>query len=119
MDGDVHSFLNDFILNEWRVNNAFRKETGLHRTHLEILSFAYSVISFNPCNVQQQFVEMNIQQVRLGIRKLVSIGAVEMWCAGTRNRPATYVINNKGRQLLNDYAQLWPLVKVMQDAWAL
>lgn len=101
------NYLKDFILNQRSINSTFRKVTGLHRTHLEILTFANIVVSFNPYQVQQRFVEMNLQQVRLGIRKLISIGAIELWSPGSRNKPSVYMINKHGKQLLIKYCDLW------------
>ncbi len=107
MNAYINPSVNDFILNQRKINSMFRKETGLYRTHLEILSYANTIISFNAYNVQQQFVEMNLQQVRLGIRKLVSVGALEVLFSGARNRPAVYLISYKGKRLLNTYSQAW------------
>ena len=99
--------LNAFILNQRKINSLFRKEMGINRTHIEILAFANTAISFNPYQVQRQFGEMNLQQVRLGIRKLNSIGAIELWLAGARNKPAVYMITKRGRELLKTYNQSW------------
>ena len=103
----ITGYLNIFILNQRKVNSQFRKETGLNRTNLEILSFANSVISFNPYQVQQKFNEMNLQQVRLGIRKLVTIGALEILLSGARNKPAVYLISKLGKEILVSYTQSW------------
>ncbi|AMR33685.1 hypothetical protein A0256_20745 [Mucilaginibacter sp. PAMC 26640] len=108
----VDLFVKCFTLNQRNVNYLFRKEIGLNKTHIEILAFAATLISFNPYNVQKQFVQMNLQQVRQGIRKLVDVGAIELWHVGKRNKPAVYLINNKGRQLLESYIKAWlPVIR--------
>lgn len=88
------------MLKQRSINSEFRKATGINRTHLEILTFADTVTCFNPYQVQVNYPEMNLQQVRLGIRKLSSLGDIELIRGGIKNMPAVYMI--AGRKLKPD-----------------
>ncbi|GAB2984051.1 hypothetical protein GCM10027049_22020 [Mucilaginibacter puniceus] len=75
-----------------------------NRSHLEILPFADQVISFNPYEARKRFKQMNLQQVRISIKRLVDI---ERLNAGAKNKPAVYIINNRGRDILDRCYQVW------------
>jgi len=95
------------MLNQRHVYYLFRLKTGINKSQLEILVFANSIVSFNAYQIQMHFKQMNLQQVRTSIKKLVDISAIERLNPGAKNKPATYIINNYGKFLLSDYYELW------------
>lgn len=103
----VNAIIQAFTLRQRNVNYLFRKETSVNKSHLEILTFSNTVACFNPYQVQQYFKQMNLQQVRLAIKKLVQINAVELFSRGIKNKPAVYIITNRGKELLSVYNQIW------------
>jgi hypothetical protein len=108
MDKATVSVIIKFItLNQRNINYLFRKENGLNKTHVEILALANALTCVNPYEVQKQFMQMNIQQVRLGIKKLSLMGALELMRPGIKNKPAVYMITTNGRELLDSYTQSW------------
>jgi len=103
----LSNILRSFTLNQRNINSQFRKETGLNTSNIELLTYANSITLFNPYEVQQYFKQMNLQQVRLSIRRLANIGAVEIVGRGKRGNAAVYMITKKGVELLNAYANCW------------
>lgn len=103
----ISSLIRTVTLNQRKVNYQFKKDNDLNQSHIEILSFANINTCFNPYNVQQYFKQMNLQQVRLGIKKLAYIGAIELIGYGKKGSPAIYMITKKGLELLENYRQTW------------
>jgi predicted transcriptional regulator len=101
----IFSIIRAVTLNQRRVNYQFKKDNDLNPSHIEILSFANLNTCFNPYNVQQFYKQMNLQQVRSGIKKLACMGAIELIGRGKKGNPAIYMISNKGLKLLEDYGQ--------------
>jgi len=50
---------------------------------------------------------MNLQQARISIKKLVETKAIERLNTGVKNKPAVYIINKKGKDLLSQYNRIW------------
>jgi hypothetical protein len=103
----INTFIQTFVLNQRSITCQFRKAYGLFRTDLEILVFANSVHCFNTYEVHIGFREMNMQQIRTGIKKLAIGGYIELIGHGKRNSPSVYMITRKGKCLLDDYSQYW------------
>ena len=111
----INSVIRDVTLNQRDVIYQFKKDNGINLTHIEILSFANIHTCFNPYNVQQFYKQMNLQQVRSGIKKLAYMGAIELVGRGKRGNAAIYMITKKGLKLLEDYSQSW-LTKICPDS---
>lgn len=111
---DIVPLIRQFTLNQRSINCRFRKSNGINRTDIEILMFASTLTCFNAYEAQKYFIQMNLQQVRLAIRKLVKLGAIEIWSTGGRSKPSVYIIGYKGRKLLNIYGELW-LTEIASD----
>lgn len=103
----VNALLKAITLKQRSVNYLFRKREGISKYQLEILTFADTVVCFNPYEVQKWFKEMNIQQVRLGVRSLIDKGAIELISPGIKNKPATYMLTKRGKLLLENYQSYW------------
>jgi len=103
----VNSLIKLILLHQRNVSYLLKSETELNRSQLEILGFADEVVSFNPYQAQRTFKQMNLQQVRTSNRKLVDIKAIERLNIGAKSKPAVYLINNKGREILRTYYKLW------------
>jgi len=103
----INTIIQAFTLNQRNVTCQFRKEYGLYRTHLEILTLANTVVCFNAYEVHKRYKEMNMQQIRVGIRKMVHEGYIELVGYGKRNSPSIYMITFKGKQLVDDYNLYW------------
>lgn len=103
----VNSLIKLILLHQRIVNYQFKLETGLNRSHLEILAFADEVVSFNAYEAQKRFKQMNLQQVRITIKNLVDIKAIERLNVGVKNGPAVYIINKKGKKTLDNFYQSW------------
>lgn len=103
----IKSFVSSFTLNQRTVACLFRKDFGLNRTHVEILAFAKTVVCFNAYELHKRYIEMNMQQIRVGIRKMAQEGSIELISAGVKGKPSVYMITNKGKRLLDDYSQYW------------
>lgn len=104
---EIYSAIRYFTLNQRSISYQFRKTNGLNKTDVEILTFANTTTCFNPYVVQKHFEQMNLQQVRLSIRKLAYRGAIEIVGTGKRGHAAIYMITAKGSALLADYNQYW------------
>jgi hypothetical protein len=111
----IFSVIKAVTLNQRQVNYQFKKDNDLNLSHIEILSFANINTCFNPYKVQQFYKQMNLQQVRSGIKKLAYIGAIELIGRGKKGHPAIYMITKKGSKLLEDYGQSW-LTKICPDS---
>lgn len=94
----TQALIKTVTLNQRDINCRFKKETGINKTCIEILTFASTVLMFNPYIVQRKFNSMNLQQVRLGIKYLRNIAAVELIKYGYKNKPAVYMITEKGEK---------------------
>jgi predicted transcriptional regulator len=105
----VNALLRAITLRQRNVNSQFTRDSGISKSQIEILMFADTLICFNPYQVQKWFKQMNIQQVRLGIRSLASQRAIELITPGIKNKPATYMITKKGKQLLENYQSHWQI----------
>lgn len=104
---DIRALITQITLNQREVTYAFRKATAISRSELELLVFAQSELTFTIYQAQKRFSVMNIQQVRLGVRKLALLNAIEQINAGTKARPAVYMIRDTGHELLRLYFELW------------
>lgn len=103
----INNIIQSFTLNQRAVSCHFRKDHGLNRTHVEILTFANSVVCFNAYELHKRYPEINMQQIRLGIRKIVSERFIELISSGVKGKPAVYMITSKGRHMLKEYVQYW------------
>lgn len=84
-----------------------RKNTGITKTGLEILSFA----SYNPIFTAYQatvfFRQANVQHIRNSIKHLVDLKMLELIGQGYKNKPNVYALTIQGEKILNDYLSKW------------
>jgi hypothetical protein len=111
-NSEIKAVIRDIILNQRKINFRFSKENGVNKSDLEILAFANAAYLENaPCfslyKVHRGYIEMNIQQVRRGVKKLVQMGAIERMGEGKKGDPAGYIISKQGTKLIEDYYQSW------------
>ena len=95
------------LINQRRLQAEFRKLTGLNRSDLELIAFASQKDLFTAYQVYNYFINMNIQQARSSIRKLVKQQIFELLHAGSRGNVAIYCLSISGKKKLAAYIQLW------------
>jgi hypothetical protein len=100
-------FLIYTLSNQRRVQGEFRKLTGLNRSDLEIMAFASQIDLFTAYQVYNHFVNLNIQQARKAIQKLVKHEVFEILNSGSRGKAAIYCLSVSGKRKLEAYTQLW------------
>lgn len=103
----ITAMIKAITLNQRNIYCQFKKETGVNKSCVEVLTLANTTTTFNPYEAQMRFGSMNLQQIRLSIRYLNDIGAIELIRPGLKNKPAVYMITGKGKLLLQEYNNVW------------
>ncbi len=109
---EIKAVIREIMLNQRNINCLFNKENGVNKYDLEILAFANAAYVNNvPCfslyKVHKRYNEMNIQQVRRGVNKLVKMGAIERMGQGIKGNPVAYIISGEGKKLIDGYYEFW------------
>jgi DNA-binding PadR family transcriptional regulator len=96
-----------FILYSKRAYYSYNKEYGLNKSDLEVMAYATRHKIFNTYEAWTFFNQMNVQQLRRTIQKLVNLMILEIIRPGSKSKPALYILTEKGEEQILRYIEMW------------
>lgn len=85
----------------------FRKSTGINRSGVEVMAFASIHLVFNIYEILKYYREMNVQQLRSTVNRLITLQVLEKVGGGVKGKPNAYMLSFLGKKLIEDYLELW------------
>lgn len=85
----------------------FRKQTGINRSGIEIMAYASNQLIFTIYDLLISYRQMNVQQLRKAVKRLVVLDVLECVGTGTKGKAKVYMLSPKGKRLVENYISLW------------
>jgi hypothetical protein len=96
-----------FTLAQRSIICEFRKQTGINRSGVEIMAFASNQLIFTIYDLLKSYNQMNVQQLRKCVKRLVALNMLECVGTGKRGKAQVYMLSLHGVDCFENYVSLW------------